>query len=155
MAGDIMDRRQPHAPERGAGADDVHRSGEQDGGAPPLWEWVVALFGLALVLGSIGFMAYQAVAVDDSPPDVMVRTDAIRPLNHGYLVQIRAVNQGGSTAAGVTVEGLLMDERGGVETSAVDIDYVPPHSSRKGGLFFTQDPRKYSLQLRAKGYAEP
>jgi uncharacterized protein (TIGR02588 family) len=32
---------------------------------------------------------------------------------------------------------------------------VPAHSYRKGGLFFSQDPRKYPLQLRAKGYTEP
>jgi uncharacterized protein (TIGR02588 family) len=100
-------------------------------------------------------MAYQAVAGDDSPPQVAVYTDAIFPLDHGYLVQIRAVNQGGTTAAQLAVEGKLTGENGRAETSETVIDYVPSHSYRQGGLFFSQDPRKYPLQLRAKGYAEP
>jgi uncharacterized protein (TIGR02588 family) len=123
--------------------------------APPPWEWAVALLGLVLVLGSIGFLAYQVVAGDDSPPDVLIRADAILPVKSGYLVQIRAVNQGGSTAAELRIEGTLRGESGNVETSETVIDYVPAHSHRKGGLFFTQDPRQFTLQLRAKGYAEP
>jgi uncharacterized protein (TIGR02588 family) len=123
--------------------------------APPPWEWAVALLGLVLVLWSIGFLAYQVVAGDDSPPDVLIRADAILPVKSGYLVQIRAVNQGGSTAAELRIEGTLRGESGNVETSETVIDYVPAHSHRKGGLFFTQDPRQFTLQLRAKGYAEP
>jgi uncharacterized protein (TIGR02588 family) len=108
-----------------------------------------------LVLGSIGFLTYQVVAGDDSPPDVLIRADAVLPVKTGYLVQIRALNQGGTTAAELRVEGTLRGEGGSVETSETVIDYVPAHSHRKGGLFFTQDPRQFTLQLRAKGYAEP
>jgi uncharacterized protein (TIGR02588 family) len=115
----------------------------------------VAFLGLALVLATLGLMAYQAVVGDHSPPQVTVSTDAILPLDRGYLVQLRAVNQGGSTAAQVVVEGVLTGEHGRVELSEAIIDYVPSHSYRKGGLFFSQDPRKYPPQLRAKGYAEP
>jgi uncharacterized protein (TIGR02588 family) len=139
------DRRQRREEDQRSGANDM----------PPMWEWVVALFGVVLVLGSIGFMAYQVVAGDDSPPDVLIRTDTILPVETGYLVQIRAVNQGGSTAAELRIEGTLRGERGRVETSEIVIDYIPAHSHRKGGLFFTQDPRQFTLQLRAKGYAEP
>lgn len=123
--------------------------------APPAWEWGVALLGLALILGAIGFLAYQVVADGDSPPDILIRADAILPVTSGYLVQIRAVNQGGSTAAELRIEGTLRGESGRVETSETVIDYVPAHSYRKGGLFFTQDPQQFTLQLRAKGYAEP
>jgi uncharacterized protein (TIGR02588 family) len=140
---------------RRAAADEVRRADDSNRDVPPLWEWGVAFLGLVLVVGVLGFMAYQAIAGDDSPPNVMVHIDAILPLDHNYLVQIRAINQGGSTAAQLTVEGELTDEKGRVETSETVIDYVPSHSYRRGGLFFSQDPRKYPLQLRAKGYAEP
>jgi uncharacterized protein (TIGR02588 family) len=145
MAERAEDRRQRRGEAQQASAND----------APPPWEWAVALLGLVLVLGSIGFLAYQVVAGDDSPPDVLISADAILPVKSGYLVQIRAVNQGGSTAAELRIEGTLRSESGSVETSETVIDYVPAHSHRKGGLFFTQDPRQFSLQLRAKGYAEP
>ena len=35
------------------------------------------------------------------------------------------------------------------------IDYVPGHSVRQGGLFFTRDPRTGHLSLRARGYSAP
>jgi uncharacterized protein (TIGR02588 family) len=145
MAERADERRQQPGQDQRIGATDV----------PPMWEWAMAFLGLVLVLGSLGFLAYQIVTGDDSPPDVLIRADAILPVKTGYLVQIQAVNQGGSTAAELRIEGTLMGERGSVETSETVIDYVPAHSHRKGGLFFTKDPRQFTLQLRATGYAEP
>ena len=118
--------------------------------------WGIALFGLALVVGAIGFMLYEAAAGDSSPPDVTVRVDSILPTRNGYLVRFRAINEGGSTAEGLTVEGrLLRNGTEAVENSNTTIEYVPAHSEREGGLFFTSDPRQYELQLRAKGYEKP
>lgn len=121
----------------------------------PLSEWLVALFGLVLVAGSIGFMAYTAIFADDPPPDILVAVEDIARTESGYRVRIRAFNRGGSTGAEVTVEANL--KRGGetVETGELTFDYLPPHSERSGGLFFTEDPRTLDLDLRAKGYREP
>lgn len=121
----------------------------------PLWMWGIALLGLAMVVGSIGFMLYEAVMGDMSPPDVTVRVDLILPTRNGYLVKFRAVNEGGSTAEGVTVEGELRSGTESVETSHTVIEYVPSHSKREGGLYFTLDPEQYELRLRAKGYEKP
>ena len=121
----------------------------------PFWEWLVAYVGLVLVLGSIGFLLYQAIAGDTSPPQVAVRLEAIRRFEHGYLVQIRAMNHGGSTAANVIIEGVLTHQGSRVESSQTLLDYVPARSYQKGGLFFTHDPQQYHLQLRATGYIDP
>jgi uncharacterized protein (TIGR02588 family) len=121
----------------------------------PLWMWGIAFLGLALVLGSIVFMLYEAAAGDSSPPDVTVRVDSILPTRNGFLVKFRAINEGGSTAEGLTVEGQLRNGTESVETSNTTIEYVPSHSEREGGLFFTLDPRRYEVQLRAKGYENP
>jgi uncharacterized protein (TIGR02588 family) len=123
--------------------------------AAPAWMWAIGLLGLLLVAGSIGFALYEAVAGDASPPDVTVKLEGILPVQDGYLVEFRAVNEGGTTAAGLTVEGELRDGAEVVEVSDATIDYVPSHSEREGGLFFTQDPRQYDLQLRAKGFESP
>ena len=134
-----------------------HEAGKDQGEIKdaPLWMWGIALLGLALVLGSIAFMLYEAAAGDASPPDVTVRVEAIRPTRNGFLVEFRAANEGGSTAEGVTVEGELRDGAESVETSDTTIEYVPSHSEREGGLFFTSDPRRFELRLRAKGYERP
>lgn len=121
----------------------------------PIWMWGIAWLGLVMVVGSIGFMLYEAVAGDQSPPDVMVHVELILPTRNGYLVKFRAVNEGGSTAEGVTVDGELMKGTESIETSSTTIEYVPSHSEREGGLYFTLDPMQYELRLRAKGYEKP
>lgn len=121
----------------------------------PLWMWGIALLGLVLVLGSIVFMLYEAITGDTSPPDVAVRLESVEDAGSGFLVMFRAINDGGSTAAGVTIEGTLMNGTEEVETSNTTIEYLPSHSERKGGLFFTLDPRQYELELRATGFEEP
>jgi uncharacterized protein (TIGR02588 family) len=98
---------------------------------------------------------YEAAEGDSSPPDVTLRVDSVIPTRNGFLVQFRAVNEGGSTAEGLTVEGELKQGSDRVETSDTTIEYMPSHSERQGGLFFKSDPRLYQLQLRAKGYEKP
>jgi len=134
-----------------------HEAGSDQGKLKdaPLWMWGIAGLGLALVLGSIVFMLYEAAAGDSSPPNVTVRLDSIRPTQNGFLIEFRAVNEGGTTAEGLTVEGELRSGAESVETSNTTIKYVPSHSERAGGLFFKSDPRQYELQLRAKGYEKP
>ncbi|MFN2513109.1 MAG: hypothetical protein ABR568_17010 [Pyrinomonadaceae bacterium] len=121
----------------------------------PWWMWCIAILGLALVTGSIAFMLYEAAAGDSSPPDITVHVDATLQIRNGYLVRFRAINEGGSTAEGVTIEGELRNGTDVTETSNTVLEYVPAHSEREGGLFFTSDPRQYQLQLRARGFEDP
>jgi uncharacterized protein (TIGR02588 family) len=121
----------------------------------PTWMWGIAVLGLLLVAASIGFMLYEAVAGDSSHPDVTIQVDATVPTSNGYLVKFRAVNAGGSTVEGLTIEGVLRNGSDVLETSHTVLEWVPAHSEREGGLFFGSDPRQYQLQLRAKGYENP
>jgi uncharacterized protein (TIGR02588 family) len=121
----------------------------------PRWMWAIGLLGLVLVFGSIGFALYEAAIGDSSPPNVTVEVEEIVRLENRFLVEFRVVNQGGTTAAGLTVEGELRNGTEIVETSDTTIEYVPSRSERSGGLFFTRDPGQYELELRAKGYEMP
>ena len=122
--------------------------------APP-WMWAIGLLGLALVLGSITFMLYEAAAGDSSPPDVTVKVQSITPSRHGFLVRFLVINEGGSTAEGLTVEGELRNGMQSIEISNTTIEYVPSHSEREGGLYFSVDPQQHELTVRAKGYEKP
>jgi uncharacterized protein (TIGR02588 family) len=121
----------------------------------PLLEWLIAGLGALLVAGTIGYLAFQALWRDQSPPDVRIVALRVVALEHHHLVEFRAVNQGGSPAAQLLVEGELVGPEGPVETAEATLDYLPPGSYREGGLFFRRDPRELELRLRAKGYAEP
>jgi len=121
----------------------------------PRIEWLVAFVGLSLVLGTAIFIAYAGYTRGSSPPDISIAVEAVVELRQGYVVKIRAENRGDTTAANVTVEGELKSASGIAETSEATFQYLPPKSERRGGLFFTNDPRRYELALKPKGYETP
>jgi uncharacterized protein (TIGR02588 family) len=123
--------------------------------AVPLLEWIVAGLGVLLVGGAIGYLVFHSTTRGQTPPDIRVGAEQVLDLNHGYVVQFRARNEGGSAAAQVAIEGELVGPDGAIERGEAVIDYLPPRSDRTGGLLFTGDPRRGELRLRATGYAKP
>lgn len=126
-------------------------------GAPgtPLVEWIAGALGLVLVLLTLGVIGHEALFGDPSPPSITVEAREVHAVKGGWLLEVEAINEGGSPAAGVAVEGELALAGRDPETAETTFDYVPDHSRRRGGLFFTQDPRTAPLTLRAKGFTEP
>lgn len=118
-------------------------------------EWAVAVASALVVLAAIGFLVYGAVTGAGTPPEIRVRVERIVPQPHGFVVEFRARNTGGTTAAGVPIRGRLLGAEGEVESAETTIDYVPPESERRGGLFFQNDPRRYRVEIRAEGYDVP
>jgi uncharacterized protein (TIGR02588 family) len=121
----------------------------------PALEWITGALGFVLVAGVIIFLCYSAITVTHSPPDITVSVASVMPRRNGYLVIVKAVNYGGSTAAGVVVEGEIRNASQVLERSETTLDYSPPGSEKHAGLFFTRDPRQFKLQVRALGYVEP
>jgi uncharacterized protein (TIGR02588 family) len=128
---------------------------QQEKDAIPIWEWIVAGVGLVLVASVIGFLIYEAFTGNRLPPDVKLSVDSVVEIRNGFLVRITAVNEGGMTAEGVIVEAELRSGTEPVERSRTTIDYLPPRSEKRAGLFFTRDPRQLDLQVRSLGYEEP
>ena len=128
---------------------------QQEENAIPIWEWIVAAIGFVLVASVIGFLLYEALGGNRLPPDVKLSVDSVVQTRNGYLARIIAVNEGGTTAAGVVIEGELRKGAEAIERSWTTIDYLPPRSEQRGGLFFTRDPQQFELQLRPFGYVEP
>ena len=128
---------------------------QQEKDTIPIWEWIVAGVGLVLVASVIGFLIYEAFTGKRLPPDVKLSVDSVVEIRNGVLVRITAVNEGGMTAEGVIVEAELRSGTEPVERSRTTIDYLPPRSEKRAGLFFTRDPRQLDLQVRSLGYEEP
>jgi uncharacterized protein (TIGR02588 family) len=123
---------------------------ESTGQASP-WEWASGAVSTVLVAGIAGFMIRQGIAQRDGMPHITVRADSIVQVGDQYRVEFSATNEGDATAAGLHVEGELRGDAGPVETSDVDIDYVPAGARRRAVLWFTQDPRTLHLQIRPTG----
>jgi len=108
-----------------------------------------------VVMSAIGVLIYEEVAGNKSPPDVKLSVEAITPLRNGYLVKVRAANEGGEPAARVPITVELRSEGEEVETREIQFEYLPAHSIRDAGVFFSADPRQGELRLEASGYEEP
>ena len=122
----------------------------------PVSEWIVAGLGAVFVLAILIMLVRDALHRDETPPTVAVAVDSTIVLRGSWLVEISATNESGRTAAAVVVEGVLLDEAGtAVERSETTIDYLPPHSAREMGLYFSRDPGKHRLSVRATSYQHP
>ncbi len=128
---------------------------QQEKDAIPIWEWIIAGIGFVLVAGVIGFLLYEAFSGNRLPPDVKLSVESVVQNRQGYLVKITALNEGGQTAEGVDIEGELRTGTESLERSRTTIDYLPPRSEKRAGLFFTRDPRQLELHVRPLGYEEP
>lgn len=131
------------------------KAGQAQDSGSPLSERLVALVGVSAVVVVVGVMFWQAFYGDDSSPNVEIKLVHIEPSKDNYLVEILAVNSGGSTAAAATVRGELMKDGRQIETSSVTIDYVPPHSEVRAGPYFSQEPTRQTLKLFVEGYHRP
>ncbi len=121
----------------------------------PVLEWFVAAIGLILVIGVVGFMLYQASNKHDAPPNIEIIVDSVTPNKSGYLVEFEVKNSGEKTAAAVMIEGELKKGEETIETSTSTLTYAPSNSARKGGLFFSKNPRQFNLEIRATAYEAP
>jgi uncharacterized protein (TIGR02588 family) len=121
----------------------------------PALEWLLGSIGALMVAGAVGFLAWSGSVQGDTHPDIRVEVERVLEQRNGWLVLVRAFNEGGSAAAEVTVAGASTAPDGTVESAELRLDYLPSRSDRQGGLFFTRDPRGQDLRVRALGYAEP
>jgi len=122
----------------------------------PVWEWVVAALGALLFLSTIALLAFEAATKNVSPPDIVLESEAPAKASGGYLVPVRAVNRGSSTASRLKIAGRLLDRDSHViEEAEIEFDYLAAHSEDRGGLIFRNDPRNFELKLIAKGYVSP
>lgn len=121
---------------------------------PPL-EWAAGALGALIVAAVVGFLVYQGLAGEGSPPEIHVEIKRIAAVRDGFRVQFEAANAGSEAAAQVVIEGVL--SRPGVEPerSEVTLAYLPGQSERGGGLFFAADPRGGDLSVRARSYEDP
>ena len=80
----------------------------------PLVEWIVGGLACAAIAGLIGFLVFQALAGNASPPRLSVTVEAIERDGIGAVVRIAVRNHGDRAAAGVAVHAA----DGGTETGA-------------------------------------
>ena len=125
------------------------------GAATSKWEWASGGLGLALVVGMVGFIGFNALTTDPFVPTITLDHLGTERTPGGHVVKFRARNSGAATAAALTISGELYDGSTLLESSEATIDYLPPRARRHGGLIFQNDPSAHDLRLEARGYVDP
>lgn len=125
-------------------------------GQIPLLEWLAASVGVAIALSMVIVLSAEALHSEPGIPPMMT----VKPLRlvHGggdYVLEVDVDNSSAKTGAAVQVEGDLKQGSATVESSQATIAYVPGKSHRPGGLVFSHDPRRYTIDLRVTGYERP
>ncbi len=121
----------------------------------PTWEKIVGFFGVCLIGIGFVYLGWAAVTENGKPPEIGFSITEINDLNGQFLVQIEVRNTGLKSVAALDIEGHLNPSQGEDEISNATVDYIPSRSTRRVGLFFTQDPRLGKLELTPVGYQEP
>ena len=111
--------------------------------------------GFLIVAAVLGFFLYAGLSEKRPMPDLQLSVDSVLQTGNGYIARVTARNEGGLTAEGVIVEGELRSGPELVERSQTVIEFLPAHSKKRAGLFFTRDPRQFELKVRPHGYEEP
>lgn len=122
--------------------------------AAPLLEWVTGAIGALIFCALLAVMIATGLSGADGPPSVRVTIERVQQVESGYVVEFIARNDGEGTAAAVDIVGELSTGEQAEERRA-HVDYLPPHSERRGGVFFETDPRQGEFTLRAEGYNDP
>ena len=120
----------------------------------PLAERILGAVSAAVIVVLMGYLVVRALENDGTPPDIIVELRGVTQVGAAWLVEVEATNLGSSPATDLEIEG-EMPGPGGSERRSVVLEYVPAKSSRRGGLYFSGDPRTRPLTLRAVGFRAP
>lgn len=122
----------------------------------PHWiEWLTGIVSALLVAALLGWIGWEAVMRDATPPDLSIAVLVTEKTPGGYLVAFDIQNTGTTTAAAVTVVGRLSDGGRVIEENDVTFDYVAAESKSTGAILFENDPAGRRLDIRPAGYTDP
>lgn len=122
----------------------------------PALEWAAAAFGALVAIVLIGLVAWQAIrSSEDRLPMLDARVVAVERAGRLHYLDLEVRNSSAQSAATVQVEAKLVGAGGEADSGSATIDYVPGHSSAKGGIVLRADPRGGRLEVAVVGFEIP
>jgi uncharacterized protein (TIGR02588 family) len=141
-------------------ARDSDQNTRKPAGATPLLEWIGAAAGSLIALALIGSLAYEALTRADTPPQlsVVALTEYAGPSTSegpSRVIPFRVANEGGRTAAEVTVVARAEKLDGDATETEIVFDFVPRGSERDGAVVLPGAPGSGTVTFRIAGWREP
>ena len=119
-------------------------------------EWSVFALSLLMVVGVLGYLIYMTWHHEESSPDIKVdyRPDPTHSSPHRYQVKVQ--NVGGQTAEEVIIELSLQKAGAAIETSQVQLPFLPKEATQESWVNFSKDPALAdSVTSRVVSYKKP
>lgn len=117
-------------------------------------EWLITIISAILVFFTLGFLVYQMIFQERTPPNITVVLGEISQKDQAFAIPIQANNEGTETAENVIIE--IVSENGQEEEKAeITFSFLPGNSSAKGWITFTKRPNISSLKTHVVGYTTP
>lgn len=115
------------------------------------------MFGLslALIIGVVGFLTYQAATTGDNPPQLVVELGDPQAQPGGYAIPVTLVNSGDQTAEDITVAVTLERDGAEVDQGEFTIAFVPRGSRAEGWVVLRENPQGGALRGQVLGYEQP
>jgi uncharacterized protein (TIGR02588 family) len=118
-------------------------------------EWLVFGVGALLVSTTVGYLAYDAIAVTPSPPSLEARLGEPVPSPGGFSVPVVVHNCGTQAAASVVVRVEKRSSDGDTESAELTLDMLPGEASREGTVVFSGDPGSAELSALPVSFQRP
>lgn len=118
-------------------------------------EWTVFGLSLALLIAVAGFLAYDIVRGDSSPPQIVVRPGT--PTERGDLIELPVVveNQGGAAVENLLVEVTVHQSSGGEGRAELSLPLLPRGASEEGLVTVPRMGAVERVEWRVVGYTLP
>ena len=136
-------------------ADSKRASQAKRKGETPVLEWMLGFTGAALLVVLVAFLIRDAVTGPSAPGEINTEIIEVAPAGDSFIVRFSMRNAGGEALSNLQVSAHVMDGEEEIESARATIDYLPAESSREGGFFLRNDPRRYSVEIRPEGYQKP
>lgn len=117
-------------------------------------EWSITIISGILVFFILGFLVYQMIYEEETPPNIVVALGEVSQKDGAYAVPIKASNKGTETAENVVIEVVFQDAAE-TEKAEIKFAFLPGNSSAKGWVIFTKSPDSKNLKTHVKGYGTP
>lgn len=118
-------------------------------------EWLVFASGALLVSATVGYLAYDALAVTPSPPRLEVRLGDPVASPGGFSVPVMVHNRGTKAAETVLIRVERKSDDGQTDAAELTLDFVPGNASREGAAIFSGDPRSGELSAQPVSFQQP
>jgi uncharacterized protein (TIGR02588 family) len=113
-------------------------------------EWAVFAVSLVIVVGVLALLVRAAVLWPGGPPRLSVELGQATSDGDAWVVPVRLVNQGGSSA-----EHIVVEVTSGAETVELELERIPRGGSVRGWVGFTAPPRPGETKARVRGFQAP